>query len=105
MESLYNWEIQCKEESRYHWLGPIIEGFNFCKNANTLFPSDVTICSDKLKPDFLQIIATSSMQAHPTVPFTFIQSKLDAFQIGFYELIKIDSWLSIEGNNCEVINE
>jgi hypothetical protein len=45
------------------------------------------------------------MQAHPTVPFTFIQSKQDAFQIGFYELIKIDSWLSIEGNNCEVINE
>ena len=89
-------------------LGPIIEGFNFCKNANTLFPSDVTICIDELKPDFLQIIATSSMQAHPTVPFTFIQSKLDAFQIGFYELIKIDSFLSryrLEGNNCEVINE
>lgn len=61
-----------------------------------------------MKPDFLQTVATSSMKAHPTVPFTFIQSKLDIFQIGFYELIKIDSWHpnnKLEGNNCVVINE
>ena len=56
----------------------------------------------------LPTIAKASMTAHPTVPFAFIQSKEDAFQIGFYELIVLDSWLSryrLEGNNCEVINE
>jgi len=42
------------------------------------------------------------MTAHPTVPFAFIQSKEDAFQIGFYELINFESKLS-KGNNCAVI--